>query len=162
MRNIQNRRVPLQPSPDRQLIGPVSKPHMEARYRAVIARDGTKCHLCGEATAPTERSLDHIEPKARGGSDRLVNLALAHKSCNSLRRTAPVDIARPIVKWYRAGWLTQAEASELLWRERNTTSLRARLAVAEEIREDDNGEYYHLVTLWKATRQERELYDERS
>lgn len=31
-----------------------------------------------------------------------------------------------------------------------------------EIREDDDGEYYHLVTLWKATRQERELYDEHS
>jgi uncharacterized DUF497 family protein len=29
-----------------------------------------------------------------------------------------------------------------------------------EIREDDRGEYYHLVTLWRATAQERELYEE--
>jgi uncharacterized protein len=33
-----------------------------------------------------------------------------------------------------------------------------------EPREDDDGEYYHLVTLWKATwkaaRQERQLYEE--
>ena len=28
-----------------------------------------------------------------------------------------------------------------------------------EIREDRLGEYYHLVTLWRATRQERELYE---
>ena len=29
-----------------------------------------------------------------------------------------------------------------------------------EIREDKEGEYYHLVTLWKATRQEKQLYEE--
>lgn len=31
-----------------------------------------------------------------------------------------------------------------------------------EMREDDDSEYYHLITLWKATRQERELYDKHS
>jgi uncharacterized DUF497 family protein len=31
-----------------------------------------------------------------------------------------------------------------------------------EIREDDEGEFYHLVTLWKSTREEEELYDENS
>lgn len=28
-----------------------------------------------------------------------------------------------------------------------------------EIREDSLGEYYHFVTLWRATREERELYE---
>jgi len=31
-----------------------------------------------------------------------------------------------------------------------------------EVREDGEGEYYHLVTLWKATRQEQRLYEENS
>ena len=31
-----------------------------------------------------------------------------------------------------------------------------------EVREDGEGEYYHLVTLWKATRQEQQLYEEYS
>jgi uncharacterized DUF497 family protein len=31
-----------------------------------------------------------------------------------------------------------------------------------EVREDSDGEYYHLVTLWKATRQEQQLYEEHS
>jgi uncharacterized DUF497 family protein len=31
-----------------------------------------------------------------------------------------------------------------------------------EVREDAEGEYYHLVTLWKATRQEQQLYEEHS
>jgi len=31
-----------------------------------------------------------------------------------------------------------------------------------EMREDKEGEYYHLVTLWRATRQEEQLYEEHS
>jgi uncharacterized DUF497 family protein len=31
-----------------------------------------------------------------------------------------------------------------------------------EIREDAEGEYYHLVTLWKATREERNLYEKKT
>lgn len=28
-----------------------------------------------------------------------------------------------------------------------------------EIREDEEGEYYHLVTLWKSTKEEQKLYE---
>lgn len=31
-----------------------------------------------------------------------------------------------------------------------------------EMREDQEEEYYHLVTLWRATKQERKLYEEQS
>ena len=31
-----------------------------------------------------------------------------------------------------------------------------------EIRADEEGEYCHLVTLWKSTREERELYEKNS
>lgn len=34
--------------------------------------------------------------------------------------------------------------------------------VVFEIREDAEGEYYHLVTLWRATREEQQLYEEHS
>ena len=38
---------------------------------------------------------------------------------------------------------------------------RGRLyAVIYEVREDTRGEFYHLVTLWKATAQEEMLYEE--
>ena len=29
-----------------------------------------------------------------------------------------------------------------------------------EVRQDTDGEYYHLVTLWRATKEERRLYEE--
>ena len=32
-------------------------------------------------------------------------------------------------------------------------------SVIFEIREDDGGEYYHLVTLWKSTKEEQKLYE---
>ena len=35
-------------------------------------------------------------------------------------------------------------------------------SVIFEVREDAAGEYYHLVTLWKATREEAMLYEEHS
>jgi uncharacterized DUF497 family protein len=35
-------------------------------------------------------------------------------------------------------------------------------SVIFEVREDEAGEYFHLVTLWKATRAERLLYEENS
>jgi uncharacterized DUF497 family protein len=31
-----------------------------------------------------------------------------------------------------------------------------------EVRHDDAGEYYHLITLWKATKEEQDLYEEHS
>ena len=33
-------------------------------------------------------------------------------------------------------------------------------SVIYEVRNDNEGEYYHLVTLWKSTKMEEELYDE--
>lgn len=35
-------------------------------------------------------------------------------------------------------------------------------SVIYEVREDKDGEYYHLVTLWKTTRQEEKLYEKNS
>ncbi|QTA92964.1 BrnT family toxin [Desulfonema magnum] len=38
--------------------------------------------------------------------------------------------------------------------------IRGRLySVIYELREDEEGEYYHLVTLWKSTGQEKKLYE---
>jgi uncharacterized DUF497 family protein len=34
--------------------------------------------------------------------------------------------------------------------------------VIYEVREDEKGEYYHLVTLWKSTKQEENLYEQYS
>ncbi len=35
-------------------------------------------------------------------------------------------------------------------------------SVIFEVRQDEEGEYYHLITLWKSTREEKRLYAENS
>ena len=35
-------------------------------------------------------------------------------------------------------------------------------SVIFEVAEDADGEYHHLITLWKATKEERKLYEENS
>ena len=55
--------------------------------KAIIARDRSICHICGKHIIPTEMSLDHLVPLARGGSHAAQNLACAHRRCNSQRST---------------------------------------------------------------------------
>ena len=44
------------------------------------------CRFCGEPIkSPKELSLDHRNPKAKGGSSRLANLDPMHISCNNLK-----------------------------------------------------------------------------
>lgn len=59
---------------------------------AIYERDGWTCQICTEAVDPAVdpnstwgATLDHITPKARGGSDDPSNLRLAHRWCNSVR-----------------------------------------------------------------------------
>lgn len=59
----------------------------------IAAEDGAWCRLCGEdvdlsVASPDRRapSVDHIVPRALGGSDDRSNLQLAHRGCNSSKR----------------------------------------------------------------------------
>jgi 5-methylcytosine-specific restriction endonuclease McrA len=52
-------------------------------------RDGPKCHLCRHKIDlllsypdPHYASIDHVIPLARGGTNDLANLRLAHLVCN--------------------------------------------------------------------------------
>lgn len=56
------------------------------------------CWICGErmaisvsaAGSPNYATFDHLDPKARGGSNAQTNLKLAHQKCNNLRADLPV------------------------------------------------------------------------
>ncbi len=53
------------------------------RFRALIERDGDFCHYCGVVLSDESRSMDHIVPRSRGGTNVLENLVLACKPCNN-------------------------------------------------------------------------------
>jgi 5-methylcytosine-specific restriction endonuclease McrA len=55
----------------------------------ISARDDWKCHVCSlgfEVGNPWE--VDHDKPLARGGTNHLANLRLAHRTCNREKAAA--------------------------------------------------------------------------
>ena len=81
---------------------------LRQKIRALIKRDGLKCHYCGKKLSlrddglPLEYyrslrilneyqrlTLDHKKPISRGGTDRLYNLVIACASCNTRRGDMP-------------------------------------------------------------------------
>ena len=54
----------------------------------LIRLQNGRCRYCGTAmrgkpNSPTEPTVDHIVPQSRGGSDEIINLVAACRSCNS-------------------------------------------------------------------------------
>jgi 5-methylcytosine-specific restriction endonuclease McrA len=67
----------------------------------VFARDGYRCVYCGEVFEPEELTLDHVQPRARGGDRSGGNLVTACGPCNVLkghRRLADFLVATPAAR----------------------------------------------------------------
>lgn len=56
----------------------------------VLERDGRCCSYCGAKDLPLQ--IDHVRPRARGGSNRPSNLTLACGSCNQAKGAQPVEV----------------------------------------------------------------------
>lgn len=61
----------------------------------MIARGDRICHICGDPIDVSLKypdvmspSVDHVIPRSRGGSDDMMNLALAHFACNLAKRNS--------------------------------------------------------------------------
>ena len=61
----------------------------------LLEKWGRTCAYCGATDTPLQ--VDHVRPRARGGSDRVSNLTLACRSCNQAKGAQPVEafLARP-------------------------------------------------------------------
>jgi 5-methylcytosine-specific restriction endonuclease McrA len=56
---------------------------------ALLEHWGRACVYCGEKNKPLE--IEHIKPKAKGGSDRFNNLTLASPCCNQKKSDKTVE-----------------------------------------------------------------------
>ena len=61
---------------------------MELRER-IFARDGFRCAYCGGVFPPEELSLDHVQPRMRGGDNSEGNLVTACKADNTRKGSVP-------------------------------------------------------------------------
>jgi 5-methylcytosine-specific restriction endonuclease McrA len=51
----------------------------------IFERDGYRCVYCGEQFPAEELTLDHVQPKVRGGDRSAGNLVSACGACNTLK-----------------------------------------------------------------------------
>ncbi len=60
----------------------MSPPGAGTRDR-VFARDGFRCVYCGTVLPPEQLTLDHVQPRMRGGDNTPGNLVTACGPCNT-------------------------------------------------------------------------------
>jgi 5-methylcytosine-specific restriction endonuclease McrA len=58
--------------------------------KGVAARDGGRCIFTGKVIPREEQTIEHLQPKSRGGSDDWNNIALASKSINNKKSNQTV------------------------------------------------------------------------
>jgi 5-methylcytosine-specific restriction endonuclease McrA len=56
----------------------------------VFERDDFRCVYCGNRFAAEELSVDHVEPRVRGGDQSLGNLVTACRACNNRKGHARI------------------------------------------------------------------------
>jgi hypothetical protein len=64
-----------------------------------MERQGGRCYWCdvqmvyvaGGSTSPVSATIDHVIPKAKGGSEGSFNKVLSCLSCNNLKGSIPVE-----------------------------------------------------------------------
>ncbi|MCV7708669.1 HNH endonuclease [Micrococcus luteus] len=84
----------------------------------VLRRDNHTCRYCGAKAPDVELQVDHVIPKAIGGSDQPDNLATACLDCNSGKASTTPDaphvddVKEAHLKWRTAYRQAVQEASE--------------------------------------------------
>lgn len=71
-----------------RLTRPVRRGRERVRFsRAnVLLRDEHRCQYCGEPLAASALTLDHVVPRARGGTTSWTNVVAACRPCNARKR----------------------------------------------------------------------------
>lgn len=89
----------LYPSLKPEDVRPPDPPRLSPRIRfLVLSRDGFACRYCGRKPPLVALDVDHVIPRAAGGSDDPSNLAASCEDCNSGKGAHPltvVDSAAP-------------------------------------------------------------------
>lgn len=63
--------------------GSARRPIRKQTRVLVLQRDGYRCRFCGTTAEESRLQVDHIMPRARGGTDTLDNLATLCEGCNA-------------------------------------------------------------------------------
>ena len=67
----------------------------------VFARDGFRCVYCGQQFPAEQLTVDHVQPRARGGDNSPGNVVTACGGCNTAkghRKLAEFLLAEPVAR----------------------------------------------------------------
>ncbi len=101
----------------------------QPRRERIFERDGHRCVYCGEAFAAEDLTVDHVEPRMRGGDHSDGNLVTCCVPCNTAKAGLPAWAWLANRSTERANFL---ELAESVWP-------RLRRAVEEAGRSEANG-----------------------
>lgn len=73
-------------------IAMADRRHLQYIRQRLVAEHGMVCGLCGKPIeSESELTVDHIIPRAMGGSTTYENCQLAHKACNFRKGNKYID-----------------------------------------------------------------------
>lgn len=89
----------------------VPKQTVRFNRRNIFARDGNHCQYCGKSFPSSELSLDHVQPRSRGGQTTWENIVCCCVSCNVRKggrtpQEAHMHLVRPPAKPKRSPLLS--------------------------------------------------------
>ena len=99
----------------------------------VFARDGYTCQYCGARPPDVVLELDHIHPRAKGGSDEITNLITACFDCNRGKRDKVLTEVSPRPDSDLAFLKVQQEIAEI---KRYTETKQERDRAVKEVCDD--------------------------
>jgi len=73
-----------------------------SRKRHVYRKYGMSCYICGVGLTEDTKSIDHVKPKYRGGSDSIQNKRPCCVSCNQEKRNMTIAGYTVNVLMYKA------------------------------------------------------------
>jgi hypothetical protein len=104
----------------------------------IFKRDGFICQYCGRGTPDVVLELDHVVPRAEGGSDDDHNLVTACWDCNRGKRDTLLDERAPVPD-------LREQTAQLVEREEQ---IRAYEDAQRSIRERENESVEELLNYW--------------
>ena len=95
--------------PTRTDIGKIIRYSDEKNRRWLYGEQGGYCNGCEEHFAPRNMTVDHIIPRAKGGTDHISNLQLLCGACNSLKGDRPQEYLLACLT--DKGWIKRRKAA---------------------------------------------------
>ncbi len=83
-----------------------------AKRDSIFVRDGNRCVYCGQVFEPAELTVDHVEPRVKGGDHSQGNLVTCCRRCNAEKGGAPAwaflarrpDLRENFLRYARWTW----------------------------------------------------------